>query len=221
MVRRRRVRTARVPSVRGRVVGAGTVADRSHAELRHGRFAELRPLRLRRRPLRSAPLPGGAPPGRPRSRRCSSTTSPASLATRQPRSTGDRTRPIAGIPAGGLFTGAGGHRTAQAATYGGTAGDGTTPAATSLTTSTTSAFRTRSDERRCCAPTRSPRAGGQWREARATSTASPPNHPRRSRAFRQLTNERRNRRSTRSIPRTSLPKALDLQVNTKVYPGLQ
>ena len=96
-------------------------------ELRHGRLAELRALRLRRRRLRRRPAPPG-PPGSDADREASSpTTSTARAWRREPTAFDGRSDygPFiaVGIPAGGLFTGAEGIKTAEeAAIYGGTAG---------------------------------------------------------------------------------------------------
>ena len=101
--------------------------DRGDAELRHGRLAELRALRLRRRPvgLRAA-----------RGRGAAGSADIEQLFLDYFASQGLATEPtafdgrsdygpfiFAGIPAGGLFTGAEGIKTAEeAAIYGGTAG---------------------------------------------------------------------------------------------------
>ena len=73
------------------------------------------------------PDTGAAPPARRRSRRCSTTTSPSQGLATEPTAFDGRSDygPFiaVGIPAGGLFAGAEGIKTAeQAAIYGGTAG---------------------------------------------------------------------------------------------------
>ena len=115
-------------SVRGStsnsLTAGGAGQDRAVPELRHDRLAELRPVRLRRRRRRRSGRPGGsaaiedlfndfyADRGLPSSR-------PPSTAA----PTTGRSSTAVGIPAGGLFTGAEGTKTAaQAAMYGGTAG---------------------------------------------------------------------------------------------------
>ena len=102
------------------------VADRPDAQLRHDRLAELRPLRLRRR-RRSRPARPGLP-ARTRSRTSSSTTSTRQGLATEPTAFDGRSDygPFiaAGIPAGGLFTGAEGVKTPeQVAIFGGTAGE--------------------------------------------------------------------------------------------------
>ena len=91
-------------------------------------LAELRPLRLRRRRLRRRRRRPRARRARRRSSSCSTTTSPRQRPA-APSGTDFDGRSdygpfiAAGIPAGGLFTGAEGIKTAaEAAAFGGTAG---------------------------------------------------------------------------------------------------
>ena len=116
-------------------VGGRARRRSAEPELRHDRLAELRPLRLRRRQL--------GVPGRPRRRRGPGWLGPdrgrVHALLRQPgaglgadavqRPLGLRAVHRRGrIPAGGLFTGAEGIKTAaQAAVYGGTAGQAYDP----------------------------------------------------------------------------------------------
>ena len=94
-------------------------------QLRHDRLAELRPLRLRRRRLRHRPEP--VPPGSAQIEQVFNDYFDSQGLATEPTAFDGRSDygPFidAGIPAGGLFTGAEGIKTAaQAATYGGTAG---------------------------------------------------------------------------------------------------
>ena len=102
-------------------------ADRAVPERRHGRLAELRPLRLRRRRR-----PGAIRLGRGRAR-----LHPLSVWGLEYQETGlgggsDHTSfADAGIPVGGLFTGADGRKSAdEAAAFGGRAASPTTRATT-------------------------------------------------------------------------------------------
>ena len=120
LVQRRGVRAARLAGLRREPAAEPSGQDRGDAELRHDRVAELRELRLRRRPVGLAADPEDvfAPRrgrSRRRSRRSSWTTSRASGSPTEPTDFDGRSDygPFiaAGIPAGGLFTGAEGIKT--------------------------------------------------------------------------------------------------------------
>ena len=93
--------------------------DRGEPQLRHDRLAELRPLHLRRRPLRLRTAAGrrSGGLGRDRAHVPALLRSPGPCHTRRRRSTGARTTARSSrteSPAGGLFTGAEGIKTARA-----------------------------------------------------------------------------------------------------------
>ena len=101
--------------------------DRGDAELRHGRLAELRAARLRRRSSDSEPPEGGAPPGSADIEKLFLDYFASQRLATEPTAFDGRSDygPFieAGIPAGGLFTGAEEIKTPeQVALYGGTAG---------------------------------------------------------------------------------------------------
>ena len=99
--------------------------DRPVPELRHGRLAELRPVRVRRQRRHRAGRPRRLRRHRGLLQRLLRRPGPGLRADRLRRPVRLRAlhRPGVGIPAGGLFTGAEGIKTAaQAALYGGIAG---------------------------------------------------------------------------------------------------
>ncbi len=120
--------------VRRRAVAGGEGPDRALHELRHGRLAERHPDGLRRQRV-VVPGTGRAcrsPRARRRSRTSTSATTPRSASrttTREFSGRSDYQAFIeAGIPSGGLFTGAEVVKTAeQAAIWGGTAGEPVRP----------------------------------------------------------------------------------------------
>ena len=132
VVRRRGVRAASARRATSRPAAVRARQDRRDAQLRHGRLAELRALRLRRRQLG---VPGRAgrraagPPGSGEIERIFPDyfASQGLASAETPFSGRSDYGPFiaagVGIPAGGLFTGAEGIKTAaEAAVYGGTAG---------------------------------------------------------------------------------------------------
>ena len=130
-------RSARLRGLRREPVGARARQDRGDVELRHGRVAELRAVRLRRRSVRLPPPPGGAPAGSAQIERLFLDYFASQGLVTEPTAFDGRSDygPFiaAGIPAGGLFTGAEEIKTAEeAAIYGGIAGNRTTPATTGL-----------------------------------------------------------------------------------------
>ena len=132
VVRRRGVRSARLTGLRRQPQPGPAQSDRADAELRHGRLAELRPIRVRRRQL-GLPARSGRgrwPTGIGEIERvfadyfASQGLASAETAFSGRSDYGPFIVPAVNIPAGGLFTGAEGVKTAaEAAIYGGSVGD--------------------------------------------------------------------------------------------------